>query len=268
MRGAALDIEGVRFAYGERTVLAGVDLHVPAGGFTGLVGPNGAGKSTLVQLAAGVLSPASGTIRVGDLDAARAPRREMARRVAVVPQDLTPSFPFRVSEFVLMGRHPYGGLLALESEEDAAIAEEAMRATDVFDLRDRLLTALSGGERQRVVLASALAQRPALLLLDEPTASLDLHYQVGIYGILKDLARESGITVLAVTHDLNLGALFCERLAVLAGGRIAAEGTPAEILTAPRIAELFAVECYAGTNPLTGSPFVLPVRATPRREGA
>jgi iron complex transport system ATP-binding protein len=264
--GAALDIRGVRFAYGGRGVLSGVDLAVPAGGFTGLVGPNGAGKSTLVKLIAGVLAPLAGTIRVGDLDVPSASPKEIARRVAVVPQDLAPAFPFRVGEFVLLGRHPHGGPLSLDTAEDVAIAEEAMRRTDVLSLRDRPLPALSGGERQRAVLAAALAQRPSLLLLDEPTAALDPRYQVETYRLLRELVADEGTTVLAVTHDLNLGAQACARLAVLVGGRIAAEGTPEEILTAERMAEFYGVVCHAGRNPLSGSPFVLPVRALPRKD--
>lgn len=261
MRGIKVSLSGVRFSYGDHPVLHGVDLTVEPGGFTGLMGPNGSGKSTLVKLIAGIERAAAGSLRVDGREVEALHRRQLARLVAVVPQEMVFSFPFRVFEFVLMGRYPHHDFLSWESQEDLDIAERYMRATDTWRLRDRSLLGLSGGERQRVVLASALAQQPALLILDEPTSSLDLHYQVEIYRILSELNQTEGITILTVTHDLNLGAQFCRRLAVLVEGKIVAEGAPEQILTADIIRSHYGVEVYAAVNPHTGSPFILPIRA-------
>lgn len=250
-------IENLAFGYPDTgPVLTGVNLSVAAGEFLGIVGPNGAGKSTLLALMSGYLRPGAGRVELFGRPLGGWKRRDLARKVAVVPQSEVWSFPFRVSEVVLMGRTPYlGGVLALEGPEDIAAAQRALDAVGLADLACRPLDHLSGGERQMVLVARALAQEPELLLLDEPTASLDLAHQQEIFRLLTRLNSERGLTTVVVTHDLNLAALYCDRLVVLHQGRVAAEGSPAEILQASLLSAVYAAELWAGASP-AGAPIV------------
>jgi iron complex transport system ATP-binding protein len=261
----ALTLDKVAFAYGRVPVLAGLDLSVAAGSITGILGPNGSGKTTLVRLASAVLRPASGRIAVygGDLDVL-APR-ERARRVAVVPQEAHPVFDFTVEEIVRMGRAPHLSLLGFEGPRDRAVAREAMEQCEVAHVGSRSFRALSGGERQRVMLARALAQEARLLLLDEPTAFLDLRHRLTVYALLAKLHRERGLTIVVISHDINLAARHCDRLVLLRGGAIAAEGTPAEVLRPDPIRSVYDVEVEVRTDPSSGRPFVIPLApAEPR----
>lgn len=237
-------------------VLTGLDLEVAAGDFLGIVGPNGVGKSTLLGLLSGYLTPGAGRVELFGRPIETWKRRELARRVAVVPQSESWSFPFRVSEVVLMGRTPYlSGPLALEGAEDIAAAKRALDAVGLSDLACRPLDHLSGGERQMVLVARALAQEPELLLLDEPTASLDLAHQQQVFRLLTRLNRERSLAIVVVTHDLNLAGLYCGRLAVLHRGRVASDGTPAEILSAPFLSEVYGADLWAAAGP-AGAPIV------------
>lgn len=253
----AAQVTSVTFGYPDTgPVLTGVNLTVPVGGFLGIVGPNGVGKSTLLALLSGFLRPGAGRVELFGRPPGEWKRRELARTVAVVPQSESWSFPFRVSEVVLMGRTPYlSGPLALERAEDVAAAKRALDAVGLSDLACRPLDHLSGGERQMVLVARALAQEPELLLLDEPTASLDLAHQQQIFRLLTRLNAERGLTTVVVTHDLNLAALYCDRLAVLHGGRVVGEGSPAEILTAPLLSDIYAAQLWTTTSP-SGAPIV------------
>lgn len=257
MTAPAARLTALTFSYPDTgPVLKGVDLAVPAGTFLGIVGPNGVGKSTLLSLISGVLAPAAGTVELYGRPITGWKRGDIARTVAVVPQSESWSFPFRVSEVVLMGRTPYlKGPLALEGPEDIAAAKQALDAVGLGDLACRPLDHLSGGERQMVLVARALAQEPDLLLLDEPTASLDLAHQQQIFRLLKQLNATRGLTIVVVTHDLNLAALYCDRLAVLHEGRIAAEGPPDEIMQAPFLGGIYAAELWAARSP-AGAPIV------------
>jgi iron complex transport system ATP-binding protein len=264
MRAPALEARSVRFGYSaRRPVLSDLSLTVEEGDFVGIIGPNGAGKSTLLKILAGVRKPSSGAAFLFGQDIASLSPREIARTLALVPQSTESMFPFSVAEVVLMGRHPYGSLLAFEGEEDRRIAEDAMERTDVAAFADRAFNELSGGERQLVVLARALAQRPRVLLLDEPTSALDLKHQAQIYGILALLVRD-GLTVVVVTHDLNLASRYCRRLDALSLGRIAASGTPSELLRETLVRELYGAEADILSDG-EGRPIVLP-RAIPMRE--
>ncbi|MBN2053289.1 ABC transporter ATP-binding protein [bacterium] len=254
IRGAAL-----RFNYGRREVLRGIDLRIGAGEFTGIIGPNGSGKSTLVKILTGFERPSSGSVSIDNRDIRSVSRRAAARLTALVPQSTAFYFPYTVHEFVMMGRHPYTGLAGIMTPDDEAAVRRAMDETHTWELRDRSVLALSGGEQQRAVLAAALAQETKILFLDEPTASLDMFHQVEIYQTLRRLNRERGLTVAAVTHDLNLGAMFCRRLILLVDGRIAADGPPAAILTPEIIARHYGVRVQAGINAATGVPFVVPL---------
>ena len=253
---AAISIRGVWAGYGKRSVLSGVDLEIEGGSLIGIGGPNGVGKSTLMKLIAGVVSPQQGFVRVDGKDISKLSARNRARLVAAVPQ--TPELPAgaRALEVVLMGRNPHLGLLSWETEDDLSIAVESMRITDTDELYDRPVDRLSGGERQRVAIAMALAQRTPVLLLDEPTANLDLAYQPAIMRILRDLTG-LGRTVVTAVHDLTLAAQFCDTIALMSGGRFADMGTPSEVLTADRIREVYGAEVRVIDHPETGRPIVV-----------
>jgi cobalamin transport system ATP-binding protein len=253
-----VDVRAASFSYGGALALDGVSFRARAGEFVGLLGPNGAGKSTLVRLVAGLLAPASGEVRLAGLDPRRAPRRQVARACALVPQEPRVAWPFTVREAVMMGRAPRQGLLARSNRFDEGAVEGALRACDLLHLADRRLDALSGGERRRVFFARALAQEPRVLLLDEPTAFLDLGHQVAAMRMAQDAAR-GGLCVVAVLHDLNLAAAACQRVAVLWRGRVAAEGPPGEVLTEARVREVWEAPVWRGENGATGAAVVLPV---------
>ena len=255
----AIAAEGLGHDYGRGAVLADVGLAVAAGEIVGVIGPNGSGKTTLVRLLAGVLRPRTGHVSLGGTRLDALGRRDVARHLAVVPQDSALEFPFTALEVVLMGRAPHLPPLAFPRARDLEIARAAMARLEVGALEDRPLLQLSGGERQRVLLARALAQEPRVLLLDEPTTHLDLRHQTGIYDTVRELTRAHGVAVLSVLHDLNLAALYCDRLILLAAGRVVADGTPAEVLVGPLLARAYGVAVHVGTNAVTGTPIVLPL---------
>jgi len=252
-----VEVRGVAFAYGAQEALRDVSFGAAAGEIVGLLGPNGAGKSTLLRLAAGLAAPSAGTVRLAGLDPRSAPRRAVARVCALVPQESRVAWPFTVREVVMMGRAARQGLLAIPDRFDRGAVEGALAACDLTDLAGRRLDALSGGERRRVFFARALAQEPRVLLLDEPTAFLDLAHQVAAMRMAR-VAAAAGLCVVAVLHDLNLAAQSCDRLVVLSRGRVVAEGSPAEVLTAARVEKVWGVPVWRGENGATGAPVVLP----------
>jgi len=219
--------------------LTGLTFTLQAGEILGVIGPNSAGKTTLIRLLTRVLEPARGEIRLDGRPLARFARWELARHLAVVPQELPPALPFSVEQLVLMGRYPHTPGRFFESDADVVVAREAMACTGVLELARVPVEGLSGGERQRAVLARALAQEPRLLVLDEPTAHLDLRYQVECVALLRRVNRERGTTMLLVSHDLDLAAEVSDRLLLLAEGRVVSLGTPAEVLDECRLAEVY-----------------------------
>jgi len=255
---ASIAVDGVTFGYGRAPVVEDVSFSVPSGGFFGIIGPNGSGKSTLLRLISGYARPWRGEIALGGRALRRIHRRELGRLVGVVPQETAVSFPYTVTEMVLLGRTPHLSGFAFESAEDLRIAREAMERTSVSHLANRVFGELSGGERQRVVLARALAQRPSLLLLDEPSAFLDIRHEVEIYDLLREL-HEGGITVVIVLHDLNLAALYCERLLLLCDGRVRCCGPVDEVMTYRNLTETYGTEIYVSMNDITGTLNVLPL---------
>jgi iron complex transport system ATP-binding protein len=256
---AALRIEGVSFAYaGGPAVLDGVSFSLAAGQLLGLVGPNGAGKSTLLAVAAGLLRPADGGVRLGERALREMGRLEVARRVAFLPQAVQPAFGFTVAEVVLQGRYPHLGPLGFEGDGDRRIAADALAAVEASAFAARPFEELSGGEQKRVLIASAIAQEAGVLLLDEPTAALDLHHQVAVYRLLRQLA-DAGKAVAVVTHDLNLAAQFCDRLLLLSGGRVAADGPPAEVVRRELLEPVYQQKLVIVENPATHTPVVLAV---------
>ena len=246
-------LDRISLSYGPVRVLEDISLSFQGAAMVALTGPNGAGKSTLLGIMAGLRDGFTGTCRLNGREVSGWRRREFARHVALVPQSLKLDFPFTAEQVVLMGRTPYAGGL-FESPEDWAAVERAMDLTDTLEFRARDFRSLSGGERQRVVLASALAQEPRALLLDEPTTFLDLRHQLTIYELLRRLARE-GLLVIAVTHDLNLAAAYSDRVIAMRRGRLLADAPPCEALTTAKIHEVFGVEAEWLTRP-GGKPWI------------
>ena len=252
---------GVTVTYGSRerriTALDRVSLTVSGGEVVGLIGPNGSGKTTFIRAATrGV--PAMGTIAIGGRDISALRQQELARLVAVVPQE--PSLPpaFTALDCVLMGRTPHLRLLQNEGFRDVEIARRAMLATDTWGLAARRLGELSGGERQRVVVARALAQETEVLMLDEPTAHLDIGHQAAVLGLVSSIARMQGKAVLAVVHDLTLAAQYCDRLVALRAGRVAAQGTADEVISPEVLRGVYGMDVRVLRHPDTGLPVVAP----------
>lgn len=259
-----ISVDQVSFAYGAIEAVKDLSFSVAKGEVFGLLGPNGSGKSTVVRLLSRVLTPRSGCVSLASRDLGTYSREELARQVAVVPQETAIELPFSVLEVVLMGRSPHLGRFGFERPEDLSIARRAMEQTGVYDLATREIHELSGGERQRVILAKALAQEPRVLLLDEPTAFLDIKHQVEVYDLVKTLSRQNGLTVVAILHDLNLAALYCDRLALLKSGRLFCLGTPEQVLTYTNIKAVYETEVYIGLNDITGKVHILPLDAGTR----
>jgi cobalamin transport system ATP-binding protein len=242
---AALSFERLSFAYREQPVVREVTTSIVRGEMVGLLGPNGAGKSTLLKLAAGALHPSSGSIHLLGRDIARLSQREVARQVAFVPQDFSVQFAFTVRQIVALGRTPYLGVLGVERGEDRLAVEDALSETALIDLADRVFNELSGGERQRVLVALALAQRSPIVLLDEPTAHLDIKHQIEVLELLRRLNRTHGLTVLAALHDLNLAARYFPRL-ILFRNVVVAEGAPTQVLDATLLSEVYETPVQVG----------------------
>ena len=253
----AITVDNISFGYEPATpVVRDVSLTVHRGEFLSLVGPNGSGKTTLLRLLDRIYIPQRGSITLDGEPLARFSRTAIARRIAFVPQDNTIQFPFTVAEVVLMGRAPHSGGMAFENAHDREVAGAMMALTDVAPLAAHPVMNLSGGERQRVFIARALAQEPQIILLDEPNAHLDIAHQVEMFRIIKRLNTEQGLTVISVSHDLNLAAAYSDRIAMMVGGTLAALGAPAEVLTGERIREVFHTPVIVDTHPVHGAPRV------------
>ncbi|MDL1892781.1 ABC transporter ATP-binding protein [Sphingobacteriales bacterium CHB3] len=253
----ALTVNQISFNYRDGIpTLRDVSFHVEKGEFFSLAGPNGSGKSTLLRLLDRIYVPRSGTILLDNKNLTEYPRSELARRIAFVPQDTAVQFPFTVLELVLMGRSPHSRGAMFESEHDRTVALEMLERTDTGHLAHHPVTMLSGGERQRVVIARALAQQPEILLLDEPNAHLDIAHQLEIFTIIKKLNEESGLTVVSVSHDLNLAGAYSNRIGMLVCGSLAALGTPGDVLTEANIRSVFQTNVLVDRHPATQSPRV------------
>ncbi len=247
-------------------VLDRVSAEIPRGRIVGILGPNGSGKTTLLRLLSGTRRPTEGQVLLEGSPLHSLSRRAVAQRMAVVPQETQLAFEYTVLEMVLMGRHPHLGLFELEGPSDFAVAREALRTTGTAALEDRRFSTLSGGEKQRVVIAAALAQSSEILLLDEPTASLDLAYQLEVASLVTRLNRERGVTLVISTHDLNLAAAVCSQVVMLREGRVIAAGATREVLTPDNIRELYDVQADVHTHEATGHLVVVPIaRSISRR---
>lgn len=248
----ALDALGLFFQVEAKTLLDHVDLRAKHGRMLGIIGPNGAGKSTFLRAISGVLRVQGGSVHLDGADMRSLTAREVAAGLAMVPQILPYTHGFTAMELVLMGRYPHLGRFQIEGKEDARIARDAMRLTGTEGLAERTLDTLSGGERQRVIVSRALAQQPRVLLLDEPTANLDVLHQLKVLGLVRQLV-DGGLTAVAAIHDLTLAARFCDRLVLLSEGRVLVEGAPDEVLTPKLIEAAFGVEAGVYRDPNTGS---------------
>lgn len=240
-----VEVEDLGFGYGGQELLSGVQVSVQRGEMIGLLGPNGSGKTTLVRLLSGVLRPGQGRVLLDGRDLVAWGRRAVARRVAVVPQEVQVPFAFTVEQMVTLGRTPFVSLFGTHSSEDRGIVRAAMQTTGVEALAGRVFNELSGGERQRVLVAMALAQQPRLLLLDEPTAHLDIKYQIEVLELVRRLNRETGVTVIAAMHDLNLAARYFPRLLLFQRG-IVADGGPAEVLEPHLLRRVYGIAVQVG----------------------
>lgn len=260
--------DGVSFAYADSDpVLSDVRAEVPRGGLVGILGPNGSGKTTLLRLLSGVLVPDRGRVTLDGLDLRHIGRGVVARRLAMVPQETQLAFEYTVLEMAVMGRYPHLGAFEIEGPDELDIARDALRTTGTLHLESRLFNTLSGGEKQRVVIAGALAQASDVLLLDEPTASLDLAYQLEIRSILQTLNRTRNLTIVISTHDLNLAAGLCRDLILLDRGRVLAAGPTELMLTPELIRTLYDVEVDIAMHPRTGHLTVVPVSRWTGPEG-
>lgn len=250
-------LEVTRVSYGykaTRWVINGVSFSVEEGEFWGIVGPNGAGKTTLLKLLDGIIEPQQGEIRLKGRALEEMSRREIAMQVAVLPQEVSFYFNFTSLEVVLQGRAPFLGALRLEGERDVEIARQSMAKTGSLQFADLSVTELSEGEKQRVLVARALTQQPRLFLLDEPTANLDLNYQVEIMDLVKALSQKHRVTVVMASHDINLAAQYCDKLLLLKDGRVFCQGKPEEVLNERILTQVYKCHLLVDTNPLSRSP--------------
>jgi iron complex transport system ATP-binding protein len=256
-----VSLKKIGFWYGEARVLSDISFEVQKGEFFGIIGPNGSGKTTLLRIIDKILLPCEGSVTIGGTDLDKIKRNDLAKIVGVVSQDFPPLFPFTVHEIVMMGRSPHLGKLRFEGKEDLSIVERAMEMTDIFPLAGRPFGELSGGEMQRVLIARALAQRPEIILLDESTAHLDIKHQVDFLDLMRNLNRVEGLTVIAVTHDINLSSLYCDRILLLSRGSVHSMGTPGEVITESSINDVYETKVLVDRNPKNGLPRVTLVAA-------
>lgn len=262
-----LELEKVTVGYDRKAILNNISFALEKGDFLGVIGPNGSGKTTLLRVISKILKPWRGKVTLEGKELSEIGPRELAKRMAVVPQRMQELFfSYSVRDFILLGRTPYlRRFQLLESEEDLRVVWEVMKETDTIGLEERNLEDLSGGERQRTIIAQALAQEPEILLLDEPTAHLDINHQVEILNLIKNLNQRKNLTVLMISHDLNLAAEYCERLILLKEGRVFQEGSPQDILTYENIEDVYKTLVVVEENPISSRPHIFLVSGTDKK---
>lgn len=255
----ALEIKDLEFGYSEDLVIKGISLNIEKGKFVSIIGPNGSGKSTLLKTINNLYNPTNGSIIIDGVDISHIKKRDLAKKVALVPQDTAVDYDFTVEEIVLMGRHPYKGRFQKESEGDYKIINEAMEMTNTLHLKKRLITEVSGGERQRVIIAKALAQKSPIILLDEPTSHLDINHQMDVLNLLKKLNKEQGTTIILVIHDINLAARYSDEIILINKGRLSAIGNPEEVITSDNIESIYNLNVAIEKNKYTDTTYITPI---------
>lgn len=249
-------VERLSGGYEDKIIIDDISFDIKRKEFLGIIGPNGSGKSTLLKLMSRVLSPKKGRVLFEDKDISKVRLKDLAKRIAFVPQETQISFSFTVEEIVLMGRIPHLSRLQLETKRDFEITEYTLQLTNSLHLKDRKIDQLSSGEKQRIIIAKALAQIPVLLFLDEPTSHLDIGYQIEILSLLKRLNIEKDLTVVMVLHDLNLASEYCHRIILLNEGKIFKMGNPYEVLTYQNIESVYKTVVLVDKNPISHKPYV------------
>ena len=244
MNSSILQVQDINFSYDQETVLRSISINIKSQEFVGVIGPNGSGKSTLLKLLGSVLKPDSGQIFFKEKNYIDYQRKQLAQSITWVPQEHPMVFPFKVSEIVLMGRHPYLSAFTFEGENDIKIARSAMKQTQTLQFAERGFNEISGGEKQRVVIAGAIAQEPELMILDEPTSALDIKYQIQILNILKTLNENKKTTVILAMHDLHLAAKYCTRLILLEEGKVFKDGKTEEVLQKEHIEKVYGLKVH------------------------
>lgn len=255
----AISTKNLNHSYGDHLVLMNISFAVSKGEFFIIIGPNGSGKTTLMKLISGILKLQKGRLEILDRPIDGYSRKALAKTIAFVPQMVPVDFPFTVNEIVLMGRSPYLGMLGLEEEKDLKIAKQAIAFTGMEHLAHRQLDQLSGGEQQRVFIARAICQEPDIILLDEPTASLDLAHQTRVMDLMEKLKAQKGITVVMVSHDVNLAAMYSDQLLLLNNGQVVCQGSPDEVLTFKTLEETYGCTLLVDESPLGKIPRVTQV---------
>jgi iron complex transport system ATP-binding protein len=259
MKMITLTIGGVDVSYGSVDILKNVNFEVKSGQFLGILGPNGSGKTTLLKSISRVLKPKKGSILLGDKDIYEMKNVDVAKQLAVVPQETPLTFDFTALEVVLMGRNPHMSRFKMEDKKDIEIAKNAMEITHTWEFADRSIVELSGGERQRVIIARALTQEPQILLLDEPTTHLDISNQLEIMDLIKHLCETKKLLIVAVFHDFNLAARYCDSIILLKDGEIVALGKSEETLTSKNVKKVFSVDTIVKRHPITSELHVVPI---------
>jgi iron complex transport system ATP-binding protein len=248
-----LTTKGISFSYKQKPVLENIDLQIKKGEIIGILGPNGCGKTTLLKLLNRNLHPGSGQVLMDGTDMEDISKRRIARHIAVVPQSNEIRFTFSVRDIVAMGRMPFLDRFQGESAEDMSIVEEAMEKTNIKEFADRLINTMSGGERQRVIIARALAQRPEVILLDEPTLHLDINHQFEVLDLVKRLSEEEGLTVVIVSHDLPMVVKYCDRIVLIHDHKVHALGAPEEVLTKENMKTVFNIDALLVYDDVLGA---------------
>ncbi|MCJ7514602.1 MAG: ABC transporter ATP-binding protein [Dehalococcoidia bacterium] len=252
-----LQLDNVSLGYDKQTVLRNISFEARPGEMLGIIGPNGSGKSTLIKGITRLIQPSRGKIFLNGSDVSGINRRELAQLVAVVPQNPTLPEPFTGLEVVLMGRTPHLGLLRYEGKKDLAIVKSSMEATHTLAFAERRVGELSGGERQRLTIARALAQEPKIILMDEPTANLDINYQIETLDLVRRLCRKKKLIVVLTLHDLNLASQYCDSLVALSNGTIYCQGIPQAVINAQTIKDVYGAEVYVYPHPVNKLPATL-----------
>lgn len=255
----ALEMNHLEVTFGAVQVLEDLSFSVKEGEFFSIIGPNGSGKTTLLKALAHILPIHSGEILMKGSDISSLSRKEIAKKIALVPQQEETGLLFSVEETVLMGRSPHLGMLGLESRKDYEIARQAMEFTDVLNLAERKLNEISGGERQRVIIARAICQQADIILLDEPTSALDYSHQIQIMDLMERFQSENKATIIMVSHDLNLAAMYSDRMMIVKHGQIQALGKPEEVLTKQTLLDSFDCQMHLSSNPFKSVPRILPI---------